>query len=146
MRYLTITIALLIAFAGSAPEELRKLGVLKRAKDRPRYDFNNPVDPEASNYQGYPSNPPSGTPAPTVPPAAPGTLTLWRYDPDPEHGLRVTWPDNAADEEGFHAPQRGSVRSRCFSTLRCGTLVPLDRVAIPGSSVDLGTWSLAEVN
>jgi len=28
--------------AGSAPEELRKLGVLKRAKGRPRYDFNNP--------------------------------------------------------------------------------------------------------
>ncbi|MFW6164017.1 MAG: hypothetical protein ACODAJ_14720 [Planctomycetota bacterium] len=28
--------------AGSAPEELRKLGVLKRAKNRPRYDFNNP--------------------------------------------------------------------------------------------------------
>ena len=27
---------------GTAPEELRKLGVLKRAKDRPRYDFNNP--------------------------------------------------------------------------------------------------------
>ena len=28
--------------AGSAPEELKKLGVLKRAKDRPRYDLNNP--------------------------------------------------------------------------------------------------------
>ena len=28
--------------AGSALDELRRLGVLKRAKDRPRYDFNNP--------------------------------------------------------------------------------------------------------
>ena len=32
---------LLAATAGSAPEELKKLGVLKRAKDRPRYDFAN---------------------------------------------------------------------------------------------------------
>jgi hypothetical protein len=33
---------LLAQTAGSAPDELRKLGVLQRAKERPHYDFNSP--------------------------------------------------------------------------------------------------------
>ena len=31
------------------------------------YDFNNPVDPEADNYQGFRSNPPSAPPALAAP-------------------------------------------------------------------------------
>ena len=60
------------------------------------YDFNNPVDPDADNYQGFPSDPP------TTIPADPGNLVIWAYDPDREHGVRLTWQDNSDNEACFY--------------------------------------------
>lgn len=67
------------------------------------YDFNNPVDPEAENYQGFPSENPS---SPSSLPAAPGALVLSAIASDPEHGVRLTWTDNADNEEGFRIERR----------------------------------------
>jgi hypothetical protein len=60
------------------------------------YDFNNPVDPEADSYQGFRSDPVS------APPVDPGNLVIWAYDPDREHGVRLTWKDNSDNEECFY--------------------------------------------
>lgn len=60
------------------------------------YNFNNPVDPEAADYQGFHSDPP------TSPPAAPFGLVIWAHDPDREHGVRLTWQDNSDSEECFY--------------------------------------------
>jgi hypothetical protein len=67
------------------------------------YNFNNPVDPEADNYQGFKSE------KPTTAPAGPLWLNvgvIGLTEPDREHEVRMTWTDAADNEEGFTVQRR----------------------------------------
>ncbi len=58
------------------------------------YNFNNPVDPDSDNYQGYPSD--------QTPPAAPSDLIATIENPY----IHLEWTDNSNNEDGFRIERK----------------------------------------
>jgi titin len=57
------------------------------------YVFDNPADPEGTDYQGFPTS--------ATVPESPSNLTRWGFALDGDTRVRLTWVDNAEYETGF---------------------------------------------
>jgi hypothetical protein len=86
------------------------------------YLFDNPVDPEADNYQGFTSD------RPTTAPDAPALLVPTGIGlSDREHQVRLTWLDLSDNEEGFRVERKiGAGSYAPVATLAPGTMLYVD--------------------